>query len=573
MAVELTATSANFIGTGVSSTYAAPIYANSAAQVQVSVNGVLQTLGDNYVLNDVGSPNGINIVATFPSGAAIFLERVTAIKQQVDTQNNETILEDVLDSTFDKLTMIDQEQQGQIGRTLQVPRGEVGVELPAAADRAGLFFRGTPTGGIGLSSGTGNDPDLRMDLAQPDGTDNIGTKYPALAAVVRTQLERNADRVNVMDFGAVGGGVVNDTAAFQAANDYLASRGGGTIDVPAGAFKVQTINRSDSVVILGAHRRGTRLIAPAGYNAPMIQAISTIDVGTSRGGVQSLALIGSGMIPGMVGIKEAFANRTTHRDLDLFGFYEGMYLENSWQIRWDNVHVHGAGTDQSRTGFRLGPKDPTLGISNAVVATGCMAQGVAYCGFRLENYDGAKFESCEANNGDYGWFLGSPSTGTEACQFGHFSLCLGDTNGINNWRLDKGNATDIRQPTFSGCWGGSAGADGFYIGGASQISICGGEIVNSAEHGFNVQLSSRIAITGLIIRDYASLPNRNGVCINDSQAVTLGNNQIYTAKNAPPGPGVREYGVSNYNSVVGGTSLGGVQLIGANSQSYAVLDY
>lgn len=47
-----------------------------------------------------------------------------------------------------------------------------------------------------------------------------------------------ANVVSVKDFGAVGDGVANDTAAIQAALDAVAARGGGTVLVPAGTYVV-----------------------------------------------------------------------------------------------------------------------------------------------------------------------------------------------------------------------------------------------------------------------------------------------------------------------------------------------
>src|SRR5512138_2474280 len=47
-----------------------------------------------------------------------------------------------------------------------------------------------------------------------------------------------ADVVSVKDFGAVGDGVTDDTAAIQAALDAIAARGGGTVLLPAGVFIV-----------------------------------------------------------------------------------------------------------------------------------------------------------------------------------------------------------------------------------------------------------------------------------------------------------------------------------------------
>lgn len=60
-------------------------------------------------------------------------------------------------------------------------------------------------------------------------------------------------RISVKDFGAVGDGAADDTAAFNAAVAYCATRKGGTILVPAGTYKITsmiTVN-SNSIVFQG----------------------------------------------------------------------------------------------------------------------------------------------------------------------------------------------------------------------------------------------------------------------------------------------------------------------------------
>ena len=91
--------------------------------------------------------------------------------------------------------------------------------------------------------------------------------YPILATgstTARTLADRFADVVNVKDFGAVGNAgisgtsydVVDDSGAFQLANDYLASRGGGTITYSGGRYYIgNSINISRNVSICGNTRR------------------------------------------------------------------------------------------------------------------------------------------------------------------------------------------------------------------------------------------------------------------------------------------------------------------------------
>lgn len=165
MAVETTATSASLVGTGVASNYVPGFYVNSSDQVKVYVDSVLKTLGVDYTVNGVGASAGCTIVGTFAGGSAVYIERATPITQLVDTQNNETILEDVLDAEFDKLTMIAQEIAGDVDRAVLVPKGETISPLPVATQRANKYLGFDALGQLLLLPATGEDTLLRGQLA------------------------------------------------------------------------------------------------------------------------------------------------------------------------------------------------------------------------------------------------------------------------------------------------------------------------------------------------------------------------------------------------------------------------
>ena len=57
-------------------------------------------------------------------------------------------------------------------------------------------------------------------------------------AVLRTMQDKARESVSVKDFGAVGDGVTDDTAAFNAAIDKIGANGGGELKVPAGVYKI-----------------------------------------------------------------------------------------------------------------------------------------------------------------------------------------------------------------------------------------------------------------------------------------------------------------------------------------------
>lgn len=70
-------------------------------------------------------------------------------------------------------------------------------------------------------------------------------------AVSRTAQDKMRDTVSVKDFGAVGDGSTDDSAAIQAAIDDRAARGGGMVFVPAGTYLCNVVLKSGVVVSSG----------------------------------------------------------------------------------------------------------------------------------------------------------------------------------------------------------------------------------------------------------------------------------------------------------------------------------
>lgn len=134
-------------------------------------------------------------------------------------------------------------------------------------------FTATGVNGQLLQSGGTGSPTwlsqgLSTQLLQSNGNSSSATWIAPNNLLVtatgsttaRTLANRFTDVVNVKDFGAVGNagisgtgiGVVDDAPAFQAANDYLASRGGGIITYAEGRYYIGTaITLSRNVSIQG----------------------------------------------------------------------------------------------------------------------------------------------------------------------------------------------------------------------------------------------------------------------------------------------------------------------------------
>lgn len=77
------------------------------------------------------------------------------------------------------------------------------------------------------------------DLEQDDGASKVGYKFEQnINAIHRRIDDRLDDVISVKNFGAVGDGVTDDTAAIQKGIDYVESIGGGTLTFPRGTYMI-----------------------------------------------------------------------------------------------------------------------------------------------------------------------------------------------------------------------------------------------------------------------------------------------------------------------------------------------
>jgi len=77
----------------------------------------------------------------------------------------------------------------------------------------------------------------KAELAAAGGSEGIGFVQEGAGAVPRSVEDELRERVSVKQFGAKGDGVTDDTAAIQAALNYLNAKGGGSLHLPAGRYR------------------------------------------------------------------------------------------------------------------------------------------------------------------------------------------------------------------------------------------------------------------------------------------------------------------------------------------------
>lgn len=168
----------------------------------------VQSLTTNYTVTGKGEDSGgtVTMIIAPATGETLTIIRDVPVTQQTDYVENDDFPAESHERALDKLTMIVQQQQEEISRSVKVTEGNVGSGLTIPAPEDGKLLRGNDTGGFDnvtiLQLGAVVDAgDLPYNQG---GTGSVNT-------TVETKLQ---ERVSVEDFGAVGDGSTDDAAAF-----------------------------------------------------------------------------------------------------------------------------------------------------------------------------------------------------------------------------------------------------------------------------------------------------------------------------------------------------------------------
>ena len=148
-----------------------------------------------------------------------------------------------------------------------IPLSELDANFAAVGQAANIA--NTPAGTISATTvqaainELGSEKVQSATLAASGGSALVGYLPAGTGAVATTVQAKLRESVSVDDFGAVGDGVADDTAAIQAAINSLGASTGGTIYLPAGTYRTTSI--------LSCTQRGVTLIGD-GADASIIRA-------------------------------------------------------------------------------------------------------------------------------------------------------------------------------------------------------------------------------------------------------------------------------------------------------------
>lgn len=233
MTVTTTAVFNDYAGDGTTTAFALLAYCQTAEQVEALVDDVVQSSA-GYTVTGLGDAGGVTV--TFDTAPAddtvVLVRRVLPLTQDTDTVNNETILQDVLDDTFDRGVMQIQQVQEEVSRAIKVAQGDTAPAFPAAADRTAGQYLVWGNDGESIIGAAGVTPGEVTVSSYMEGVN-------ALAS--RAALQRELAIVTVSplstQFGCVGDGVTDDVVNFQACVDYASALGvarGGIVEIDGG---------------------------------------------------------------------------------------------------------------------------------------------------------------------------------------------------------------------------------------------------------------------------------------------------------------------------------------------------
>jgi hypothetical protein len=126
--------------------------------------------------------------------------------------------------------------------TAAIAASPLGVAIPAGSYKiigtvTGIFYS---FGVVTIVTGTVNYISNLASLGTSTGSTFVSTTNGGTGSVTRTVASKLNETVSVKDFGAVGNGIADDTAAIQAAINYAISSGGIRLNIPKGTYIVSS---------------------------------------------------------------------------------------------------------------------------------------------------------------------------------------------------------------------------------------------------------------------------------------------------------------------------------------------
>lgn len=215
-------------GNGVATSFACDFVVQLAGDLVVTVAGVTMTYPSGYTITNLGTTtNAIVVFATAPAnGAQVVRERILPLSRTAyDYQQSGDFLAAVVNADLDRVWMAMQQLDTANDFALRFPVTVSGFnfELPSPVADYALFS---------------NSANTALEWRSPG---SVALAVPADLSVSRAKLTAAMSAgisASISEYGAVGDGVTDDSAAINAAIYAVYLAGGGNLYFPPGTYRI-----------------------------------------------------------------------------------------------------------------------------------------------------------------------------------------------------------------------------------------------------------------------------------------------------------------------------------------------
>jgi len=420
--------------------------------------------------------------------------------------------------------------------TVQAAIAEINTDLALSTGAALVGF--APIGTIAATTVQTAIAEINTDLAFSTGSTLVGNIQPGTGAVARTVNAKLREMVSVKDFGAVGNGVTDDTAAIQAA---ITATSAGIILIPEGTYKVSsTISWTKNNIYVEGEGQGATYILFTNATADVFR----IGDGTANPGdtgISNLSITSSVVKTNGAAVKVQNGHNVRLSYIRLvenmfYGFYfeagaeQFLYYLSDFEIN--------SGTIGISIGLTGSMWVQDLWIERGVVAS-------TNIGIDIVNASGLFISNIDVIAATDIGIRVRPQAGKAARGLA-FNNVLADTCVNYGWAINPAGTGYVCQFSAVNCWGATSSA--------------------TAGAGFATLATGGGTIIGVLLTAFRAINNKGyGIVIGSGSKIQLVNCQ--STANSQSGSGVY-HGLGVANNISNWTVVGG--LFGA-SDSIATL--